>query len=348
MLRQTQKITMEIKVIIILFIGLGLIALFFLFKGIYHHKSITFLKDKKTIKEDLLKELYALSEEEPLVSLSRLQQKSKIAIKSIKETLDEMQKERLIERHDEKYILTLEGKNYALRIVRAHRLYEKYLAENTGYAPDEWHSKAEQMEHHLQERGLQKIVDVVGDPRYDPHGDPIPTPYGEVKPLKGQPLTTLNEGEIAKIIHIEDEPPKIYKKIRAKKIHIGALLQMKTTIKGETFRFYSEGEEFELSPTEAKNITVLPLYESNLEENNKVIRLTALSKGEEAEVVAISGECRGANRRRLLDLGFVKGSKIKIDLISPYGNPKAYLIRETSIALRNDQARHILIKRKEK
>ena len=56
-------------------------------------------------------------------------------------------------------------------------------------------------------------------------------------------------------------------------------------------------------------------------------------------------ESRGESRRRLLDLGFVKGSDISIDLMNPLGEPNAYLIKGTSIALRKDQAAKILIKK---
>ena len=50
-------------------------------------------------------------------------------------------------------------------------------------------------------------------------------------------------------------------------------------------------------------------------------------------------------RRRLLDLGFVINTTIKVDLTSPMENPRAYLIRDTSIALRNEQAKFILIEK---
>ena len=48
-------------------------------------------------------------------------------------------------------------------------------------------------------------------------------------------------------------------------------------------------------------------------------------------------------RRRLMDLGFVPGSSISIDMSSPLGNPIAYIVRGAAIALREDQARYILI-----
>ena len=76
-----------------------------------------------------------------------------------------------------------------------------------------------------------------------------------------------------------------------------------------------------------------------------LVRLSSLQKEETASIIGISKECRGDNRRRLLDLGFVKGSEISIDLMSPLKNPIAYLIKGSSIAIRNDQASKILIKK---
>ena len=80
-----------------------------------------------------------------------------------------------------------------------------------------------------------------------------------------------------------------------------------------------------------------------VEENR--VRLSSLTEGETATIVGISKESRGENRRRLLDLGFVRGSQISIDLMSPLNNPTAYLVKGTSIALRKDQASKILIKK---
>ncbi|HFA51969.1 MAG TPA: ferrous iron transport protein A, partial [Bacteroidetes bacterium] len=70
-----------------------------------------------------------------------------------------------------------------------------------------------------------------------------------------------------------------------------------------------------------------------------------LKKGEKAVVVGISQECKGESRRRLLDLGVVKGTDISIDITSPLNDPKGYLIRNTVIAFRNEQAANILIEK---
>lgn len=94
----------------------------------------------------------------------------------------------------------------------------------------------------------------------------------------------------------------------------------------------------------AGNITVSVL-EKDLAFEDNVSRLNILKENESAKIIGISKEIRGESRRRLLDLGFVKGAEVRIDLLNPLGEPKAYLIKGTSIALRNNQASKILIKK---
>jgi DtxR family Mn-dependent transcriptional regulator len=61
--------------------------------------------------------------------------------------------------------------------------------------------------------------------------------------------------------------------------------------------------------------------------------------------VGLSAAVRGAERNRLLDLGFVPGSVIEIDLESPSGNPIGYLVRGATVALRREQADRILVRK---
>ena len=81
--------------------------------------------------------------------------------------------------------------------------------------------------------------------------------------------------------------------------------------------------------------------ENILDLNN--IRLSNLKINETATIIGISKESRGENRRRLLDLGFVKGAEVRINLVNPLKDPTAFLIKGTSIALRKDQSEKILI-----
>jgi DtxR family Mn-dependent transcriptional regulator len=72
-------------------------------------------------------------------------------------------------------------------------------------------------------------------------------------------------------------------------------------------------------------------------------RLTTLRAGEEALIAAIAPACSGAERRRLLDLGILPGTRIAAELVSPGGDPVAYRVRGSLIALRAGQAEHIQI-----
>lgn len=74
-------------------------------------------------------------------------------------------------------------------------------------------------------------------------------------------------------------------------------------------------------------------------------RLSELTYGEEAEILGIEESCKGEIRRRLLDLGFVRGTRISVQNTSPLNNPVAYNLRNTLIALRNEQAEVIIIKK---
>lgn len=78
-------------------------------------------------------------------------------------------------------------------------------------------------------------------------------------------------------------------------------------------------------------------------QTEKVMHLGLLKKGRCAIITEISSECKGEKRQRLLDLGFIKGSKISVQNTSPLRDPVAYNIHNTLVALREEDAKNILI-----
>jgi DtxR family transcriptional regulator, Mn-dependent transcriptional regulator len=66
--------------------------------------------------------------------------------------------------------------------------------------------------------------------------------------------------------------------------------------------------------------------------------LSSLKSGQRAVVKSISSDCKGLERRRLLDLGFVPGSEVELAITGPFSDPKAYKVKGTVIALRKEQA----------
>jgi DtxR family transcriptional regulator, Mn-dependent transcriptional regulator len=86
--------------------------------------------------------------------------------------------------------LTEAGEKLAALVLRRHRLIELFLVQVMGFAWDEVHDEAEQLEHAVSDRLIDRIDEMLGRPEVDPHGDPIPDSHGAVKPQNVQSLMT--------------------------------------------------------------------------------------------------------------------------------------------------------------
>jgi len=328
---------------LLIFFG-GVLLLFAFFrpvKGWYWLLKNNYQSNEKTVMEDILKQLFRLESYGAETDINALTNSLKVKDSFIIDAIHKMSIMELVKVEGDLLRLTNDGRQYALKIIRVHRLWEKYLAEKTGFDKSDWHDMAEEMEHVLSHEETDMLANQLGNPMYDPHGDPIPNNEGMLKEIDGEPLSSMSADTVGRIVHIEDEPDVIYRQILAEKIHIGSLIRIEEK-SNERIVFHSEGEEFILAPIVAANITVSALKKEVVAEEGTV-RLSSLADGEVGKIVGMSKECRGENRRRLLDLGFVNGTEIKIDLNSPMQNPVAYSVKGTSIALRRDQASKILI-----
>lgn len=236
--------------------------------------------------------------------------------------------------------LTPTGRDAALHIIRAHRLWERYLSEETGFEEADWHGQAEEREHELTAAELDALAARLGHPTHDPHGDPIPPPDGALETHGGLSLATLPPDRAGRIVHLEDEPDDVYAQLVAEGLSPGQIVR-NVTVSPHRVHFWTNGDEHVLAPILAANVFIRPLAEQ--EEVREGRPLTALRPGEGARVVALSPAIRGQERRRLFDLGLLPGTEVTAELRSPSGDPTAYLIRGALIALRADQARHIRV-----
>jgi DtxR family Mn-dependent transcriptional regulator len=105
--------------------------------------------------------------------------------------------------------LTHDGEALALKIVRAHRLWESYLVEVLELPWDEAHLEAEHLEHVLSEALADRLDMALDHPTIDPHGHPIPSRNGRMPPPSGVPLTELLPEEKGIILQIRDETPEL-------------------------------------------------------------------------------------------------------------------------------------------
>ncbi len=242
--------------------------------------------------------------------------------------------------------LTAEGRSEALRVIRIHRLWERYLADETGLEPERWHPEAERREHRTSAEQAEELSVRLGHPPFDPHGDPIPTREGELPPRAGRTLTDFAAGDEVEVVHVEDEPPALYAQLVAEGVHPGMRLRI-TSVAPERIRFEADLDEVVLAPVIAANIFAVPSAEESAEGapvfGDVTGSLTDVAVGEQAVVVGFSRFCRGLERRRLLDLGLLPGTRVEAKMASPSGDPVAYRVRGAVIALRRSQADQIQV-----
>lgn len=96
--------------------------------------------------------------------------------------------------------LTSAGRAEAMRLLRRHRLLETFLIRDLGYGWDEVHDEAEQMEHTMSERFTERLAQYLGQPQFDPHGDPIPRRDGSLPDGPDTPLVEVAQGR-AFVVH---------------------------------------------------------------------------------------------------------------------------------------------------
>lgn len=299
-------------------------------------------------REDALKHIYKCEQKGRRASVESIAGALNVSTNDVAELLGDMQTHHLLHVHSDNITLTSEGMESALHIIRAHRLWERYLAEQTGFSESEWHSQAERHEHQLTPEAADALAARLGHPTHDPHGDPIPSAEGTYVHHQGQPLNELPADQPARIVHLEDEPEAVYAQLVAEGLYPGQTVRLIES-NSTRIRFWANGDEHVLAPIVARNISVRPLpavveEETAVPEKDQSMKLSDLALGQTAEVIRISPNCRGAERRRFMDLGILPGTAITAEMRSPSGEPTAYRIRDAIIALRPNQANYIYVK----
>jgi DtxR family transcriptional regulator, Mn-dependent transcriptional regulator len=105
--------------------------------------------------------------------------------------------------------LTPEGQQNALEVIRRHRLIEAFLQAKLGYSWDEVHEEADRLEHVISEELEERISQALGDPAYDPHGDPIPTRDFHMPGRSTARMSELKPGDRASVSRINDADPNL-------------------------------------------------------------------------------------------------------------------------------------------
>jgi DtxR family Mn-dependent transcriptional regulator len=299
---------------------------------------------ERILSEDALKHIYKCEQAGHRPSMESVAGALQISLDNAASLLAKMAARHLLELRGDIFHLTSEGQDYALQVIRAHRLWERYLADETGFAEAEWHERAERREHSLSMAEMEALAAQLGHPTHDPHGDPIPTANGSMVSHGGHPMAHLKVGQAGRIVHLEDEPEVVYAQLVAEGLHPGLLVRI-SEVSPQRIRFWADGTEHRLAPMLAANISVVMVDPEEVVAAEPHETLSDLKPGQTARVLNLSRACRGSERRRLMDLGILPGTAIKAEMVSPSGDPTAYRIRGALIALRQEQADFINISR---
>lgn len=124
--------------------------------------------------------------------------------------------------------LTSAGTKLALDIIRRHRIWETYLVKELDFRWDEVHEIAEELEHIKNDRLINKLASILGNPIYDPHGDPIPDAKGKMKKSNFIKLSEVKHKFCYTIMGVTDHSTAFLKYLEKHKLIIGASITIKS------------------------------------------------------------------------------------------------------------------------
>lgn len=178
--------------------------------------------------ENYLKAIFKISEKEAkAASTNAIAAEMQTTAASVTDMLKRLADKNFIDYEKYRGVqLTEEGNRLATALIRKHRLWEVFLVDKLGFAWDEVHDLAEQLEH-VQGNSLVNRLDAfLGHPKFDPHGDPIPDAEGRWSFRQQVLLSTLKPGDRAAVTGVDDHSPAFLQYLDQLGLTLGAGLEL--------------------------------------------------------------------------------------------------------------------------
>jgi DtxR family Mn-dependent transcriptional regulator len=179
--------------------------------------------------ENYLKALFNLSSEKGEVTANVLSKHLSIKMPTVNSMMKKLAEKKMVFYESYKPLrLTEKGKKEAGLIIRKHRLTEMFLVQKMGFGWEEVHEIAEQIEHLQSPIFFEKIDALLGNPKIDPHGSPIPDKTGKIEWIKYEKLSSCEAGDtvkLAAVIHTTDD---FLKFLNVRELHLGLDLKIKS------------------------------------------------------------------------------------------------------------------------
>ena len=157
--------------------------------------------------EDYIKTIYELTVEKKvaLIKSNDIADRFGFTDQSVNEMIKKLEKKHLVSFVPYKGIsLTKKGKDVAIRMIRAHRIWEVFLTEKLGFSWENVHEDAEMLEHATSPEVLEKLYHFLGQPDYCQHGNPIPDIYGKMKDPVVFALSDAKPNQVFELLRVID------------------------------------------------------------------------------------------------------------------------------------------------
>jgi DtxR family Mn-dependent transcriptional regulator len=118
------------------------------------------------------------------------------------------------------------GEKLAALVLRRHRLIELFLVQVLGMSWDEVHDEAEQLEHVVSDRLIERIDELLGRPEVDPHGDPIPSPEGRIARRHLETLLTCPLNTPVTVMRVTDQDAAFLRFIESHDLKPGQAIEV--------------------------------------------------------------------------------------------------------------------------
>jgi DtxR family transcriptional regulator, Mn-dependent transcriptional regulator len=178
--------------------------------------------------ENYLKAILSLSlEKRSSVTTNEIAAEINTSAASVSDMLKKLQDKKLIIYTKYKGVsLNKKGRSIAINILRKHRLWETFLVRKLDFNWDEVHDVAEQLEHIKSERLMDKLDSFLNFPKFDPHGEVIPTKDGKIPKTDRIPLSEIEENSKGTVLGVTLDDSSFLQYLNKLEIQIGTEIEI--------------------------------------------------------------------------------------------------------------------------
>lgn len=200
--------------------------------------------------ENYLKAIYNIAEREAgSVTTNNIAQVMQTKAASVTDMIKKLAEKELVDYAKYRGVsLTEKGRGLATQLIRKHRLWETFLVDKLGFDWDEVHELAEELEHIRSDELINRLDAFLGQPKFDPHGDPIPNASGRFTIRQQTQLADLHPGEKGEVIAVHHHDDALLRHLA------GMGIELKTHIEVLACHDYDQSMQVRLDGNKIVNI----------------------------------------------------------------------------------------------